>query len=197
MEKPRGIVLRAYLPNVHKCVIFDQLIGKFDATAPKGLQNLAPGFLVSYQRIAQYNQYKLEVIELIAVPVCISHETIYFLHHVLELCYFFLPHESSNESLFCLLEFLLHAADFIKYSWFKKIFLLRFFISVGMYPEDEMLHTQRIRELIEGPIILQDHMLDSHTNQALTKWLRDCIAMHPQKHLFKTLAIGSTYALLE
>ncbi|HEX2978373.1 MAG TPA: hypothetical protein VHO47_04610 [Candidatus Babeliales bacterium] len=197
MGKHRGIILKAHLPNVHKCVIFDRLIGKLDGTAPKGLQNLAPGFLISYYRTAQGPLYKLEEIELVVVPVSMSHETIFFLHHVLELCYYFMPHESSNESLFCLLEFLLHAADYITYSWFKKIFLLRFFISVGMYPEDEMLHTERIQELINGPIILQDHMLDSHTNQALTEWLRDCVALHPQRHLFKTLAIGSKYALLE
>lgn len=197
MEKQHGIVLKSFLGYSQKCVIFDREYGKIDTTAVRDIEKLSPGFLIAYQKKLRGRMYYLDCIELIETPLWLAREHIYFLHHILEVCYYCMPYECSNANAFSLLEILLHKADQVKYSWFKKIFLLRLFNSLGMYPEDESVHTERIEQLLAQSFFDEREILDSHTDQVINRWLRSCLAMHPYKDLFKTLAIGSDHVLYE
>jgi hypothetical protein len=190
MGKQHGIILKNHLPQMHKCSIFDRDSGKIDGKALQGIERLSAGSVIHYYQKGRGSVYDLEAVEIVAVPLEMAREDIYFLHHVLEVCYFFLPYESGNKEAFLLVELLLQNGEQLKYDWFKKIFLLQLFARLGMYPEDTFLNEKPIKQLLAARSLPHDYELDPHTHQALIGWLTSCLAGHPQRHLFKTLAIG-------
>ena len=197
MEKHRGIILKMQVPSLKKGILFDRDLGKIEITAAGNIERLSAGCTILYYYTSKKHLYYLEMMEIIQAPFELARENIYFLHHILELCYFFLPFEVSNCEVFSLLELLLQNSEQVKYAWFKKIFLLRLFTFLGMYPESQLLQDKSIKRLLAGSFLQEDTVLDIHTHQALMRWFADCISLHPQRSAFKTLAIGSEHVLYD
>lgn len=192
MIKDKGIVLKSYLPRQNKVCIFDQAIGKIFCISitKKSFQRLSPGFLVEYYRQNYSTLYSLESLDIISAPLVLAQNDIFFLHHVVELCYYFIPENCSSKQIFDLIYFLLNFVDLGKYPLYKKIFLMRLFAYIGMYPQDEQLQSSSVYQLLYGPLDNITDCLSISEKKALQHWLWYCISMHPQKNQFKTIISG-------
>lgn len=188
-----GIVLRRYIPHKQKVSLFDRSMGRIEVIRSEkiSLERFYAGSIIQYRSVEVHSHwYALDMVDMLHVPLGAAREDIFFLHHLLELAYYFLPPHQQMQEVFDLLLFFSKAYSTIRTSLQKKIFLLRFFAYLGMYPEEdliagEVMHAimyQPIDELLSKPVVLSERILD--------QWLVTCIDGHPQKGLFKTHAIG-------
>ncbi len=192
MHKQQGIILKTYLPKKQKISLFDYARGKITAIAynPNAFERLSAGFFIEYYATERITAYELEAIDIVHAPFALAQHNIVFLHHILELCYYFLPENCAAQELFNLVYFLLSSVHKIEYTLYKKIFLMRFFIYLGMYPQDQQLQSAAMNQLLYGSFEHIDDNLTIVEHKALEQWLFSCIKEHPQKSHFKTIIVG-------
>ncbi|MCL4361466.1 hypothetical protein M1446_03865 [Candidatus Dependentiae bacterium] len=186
----QGIVLRKFLPKKNKVSIFDQKLGRIDALlrGKKNESRLVQGGFLTYSLEKWNNLYILQDPDFITDPFEWAKEDILFLHHILELCHYFLPIEKPSKELFELVSFIYSNSELLKSCFGKKLLLSRFFLLQSIYPNDISIYDQSFYRLISGPIdIILDRKCDLEMHNDLTRWLKECINVHPQAHLFKTV----------
>lgn len=181
-----GIVLKKNIPAKRTIVLLDKELGRIEYVTL--VENICLGALIQYQVRCVGSMSIVEQIEKIDIPLLRSQEDILFFHHVLELCFHFIPYTTSVIEIFTLLHYL-YTADFLGRSLHhKKIFLVKFFTLLGIYPEDKQIHEPwlyRIAGASIDMIIEQDLHLESSAD--INTWLRGCIGMHPRSDVFKTI----------
>ncbi len=161
-------------------------MGRIEAIVEsKGIRPiLSHGALLTYftQSTTTTKLYVLREVETIFIPFELAREDIYFLHHMLELCYFFLPLHAPAPTIFELL-----TTMFANPFGNKPIMLMRFFAFVGIYPEDLPFEESYFLHLLSCPFetILKEK-LDAVKLKMLQSWLLRCLAMHPYENQFKT-----------
>ena len=70
----------------------------------------------------------------------------------------------------------------------KQLVLFRFFISLGMYPENMPFENNYFEYLASQQLdVFFKEKLDDMHHKVLESWLLQCIAMHPYKDQFKTV----------
>ena len=191
----QAIILKKYDEQNHKIVLFNREIGKFQAYVKIKKNSLThktipAGTLINYRQYSYIkNHYTIEILSIFDMPFDIAKEHILFLHHILEICYYFLPHESyDNHAIFDLLLFLYYRFGLKTKKYTQKIFLFRLLAHLGMYPESANYHTESfyswmscsLQELHEQKITQEiEHLLDI--------WLINCINDHPMATSFKTI----------
>ncbi len=187
----QGIVLRSFMPYKHKISVFESSLGRIEGMVshPSVLEKALHGALVQFRVEEVQNFYRFQDFELIALPAAWVNDDILFLHHVLELTDFFVPlGEFSQElgQLFCLLyaECPLNNVEL-----FKRIFVCRFFLLLGIYPENAEMYEKDFFRLLSGSL---DSMLEQAWDRTLLKnlnrWLEGCVQVHPYAHRLKTIA---------
>lgn len=193
MNKNLGILLKNYSPKKQKVSLFDKALGRIEATFENSSQRqLNNGSLLAYHAQQTHNNlYSLNALEIIDIPFALARHDIYFLHHILELCYYFLPPQVTAPDTFVLLQ-----AAFNQPLANKLLILLRFFTSISMYPEDVPFESSYFHRLLSYPIeiILKEQLDDEHHKQ-LKPWLLRCSDMHPYKKQFKTHYLLNRYVL--
>src|SRR5579871_6396916 len=89
----QGIVLRVPSPDQHIVSLFDSQQGRL-----KALTNFSPsivhGELISYRLEPWRQTYRLYDVHIMQLPASWVYTDILFLHHVLEMAFFFLPEHS-------------------------------------------------------------------------------------------------------
>lgn len=185
MEKNKAIVLKTYLPQKYKLSLLDDDLGKIMAVPNR--MHIGYGALIHYHARIQNGLYFMHSIDIIDLPFALAKEDILFVHHVLELCYFFVPLGCQTPRLFELI-MLLYSSSVLKHDTVKKIFLFRLFACLGLYPEDQKFNTPYFHHLALAAVdIIMVQPLDMVVEQALDEWLLSCIALHPCTHNFKTV----------
>lgn len=104
IRKHRGIVLRRYTPRKSKIIVLDRELGKIESIPHVDI--LCHGAVIEYFPKKMCLLYKLESFQLIVAPLHFARDHIQFLHHVLELTYYFVPLDSRVPEIFDLLLFL-------------------------------------------------------------------------------------------
>lgn len=132
-------------------------------------------------------------IEFLLVPLLFARDNIGFLHHVLELSYYFLSPDDSAQNVYNLLVFLLHYHESIISPFEKKVFLFKFFLEIGMYPEHGMQNIQQLQRMTLREML---DTLNKFDEKVLEQWLIACIGAHPLRKYFKTLPIGIEQCLV-
>ena len=190
--KHTGLVLRTYFPRKQKLSIFDSQLGKIACIVHKQstkiLQRIGNGSLVQYYVKPLQTVHELCELELIAVPTELARHDIYFLHHILELCYFFLPEHLESRELF---ELVARLYDYKASVWnnnAQRIFLLKFFATLGLFPEETPSFHPDIYRLISLSIegMLKKN-LDAPLEKEIDTLILACIGAHPYKNQFKTV----------
>lgn len=185
-EKNKAIVLKTYLPQKYKLCVLDSDLGKV-MTVPNR-SDIGNGALILYFPREQQMLYFMHGIEIIDSPLMLAKEDILFIHHVLELCYFFVPIGERVPQLFVLLMALYTSQTLLHTIIAKKVFLFQFFACLGLYPEGARFQTPYFHQLAMASI---DNIalspIDLVIEQELDEWLRSCIALHPCTHNFKTV----------
>lgn len=190
VDAVQAIVLRSFFPYKYKVILFDKELGKIEAVAlyKRNFNRLMQGALIDCHKEEWNNIYRLQNIDLRAMPAPWVSKDILFLHHVLELSDLFLQQHNNSHQIFELFMFL-YENHTLEYEdiFLKKIFLARFFVLLGVNPEDTDWD-ESFFNLISGPI---DTMLDVQKDESflnkLTVWLQGCTAIHPFAYRLKTM----------
>ena len=185
-EKHIGIVLKSYFPKKCKLSLLDNKMGKISGVPPVG-RFIASGSLIEYSLVEQTTCSFLYNVDVHNMPFALAQRDILFLHHVLEMCYYFIPARSYNPAIFSLLQILYISDSWIHIMAVKKFFLLKLFVLLGLYPEERKFKNPSFHRLVH---ISFEQMIDEEVKQydeeALDEWLRLCVASHPIANRFKT-----------
>lgn len=188
LESSIGIVIRSKLPERKACLFFDQSRGLVSGivSQPDSARHVQHGGLVSYEVMQQGDRLFVQHVKLRALPAIWAKSDISFLHHVLELCAFFLPPRLIEPDVFAhLLSLYEIRADDQDVSWERLIFLTRFFLLVGWYPSDDIRAINRLISRVPGTMVTIGERKKMH--HFLVRWLRRCVALHPLAPSIKTV----------
>jgi hypothetical protein len=206
--KENGIILRHFPPSYQKLAVLTQTVGKIILVVlnHRQIQQAHDGSLIEatlmHQRDALYTTVDLEVIN---TPLPKVPEDIYWLHHLLELSYFFLPlHDQTYEHFFILSSCLIFIKNNIHHyeGWhsLKHFCIGMFLMYVGFNPPEYLKiplkkfadtlfsfidfdETQKVES-----IALHLDNLSAVSLSELDAWLIACIQSHPRINMFKTLS---------
>jgi len=183
-----GIVLKNF-PAKYKVALLDESAGRIDAVHFG--QEFSPGTALQYALVSGHgnrSNLKIDDVRLYAMPFFLARSDVLFLHHVLEICFHFIPVGSCTSGIFDALR-LLYATDTAEWNMlYKKIFLCKLFVTIGYYPDIEKIGKRFVGILLESslndiPSDIELPDLERH----LTDWLRQCIAQHPAIEYFNTV----------
>ena len=189
MQQLRGIVLKRYMPKKQKLSVFDWQLGRIEAVVrdPLLLERIWPGMGLAYTPVEGRGIHVLAQVTLAAMPNVRTQQDLAFLHHVLELSYYFLPLADAEPDIFEIVA--LVCADDQLLDQDKKIMILaKFFWLIGL--EIDLLGDQDgLRGLLALPL---RSMLREQMNEGIKKhlilWIRRCVVQHPQRAYFKTVS---------
>lgn len=185
MNRQSGIVLKRFFSKTRKISLLDQQAGKIDCIP--STENICLGAIILYSK-KENSRGLINDIETIALPMHLAQQDILFLHHLLELCYYFLPLETPLPEIFALIEFLYTVEDKPLTLTQKKLFLIKFFALLGIYPDDKKFRTPQFYRIASEPIdIMLYQGLDLMDEQYLNDWLLSCVRHHPDMDTFKTM----------
>lgn len=184
MKRYTGIVLKKFFSKSRKIALFDKQYGRWECIP--NTENICLGAIVQYEKKNHASAIIADV-EHIYLPVMLAQTDILFLHHILELCYYFLPVGISAPEIFHLIEFI-YAYQKPLSNKEKKLFLIKFFTLIGIYPDDSKFQSVPFYQLIAEPIdIIMNQSLDLMNEQFLNQWLLGCVCVHPDVDNFKTM----------
>ncbi len=187
MSKRIGIVIASLAPRRNKVVLFDQEHGKCICVPDRTVIN--HGMLLSYFVRCDSKTEFLYATEVLAIPVPLLVSDLLFFHHIMELCYHFLPLASPSRSLFDLLSWLYNPEIARLNTQQQKLFLCKFFAVLGIYPDEFAYDPARILKISFCAI---DRMLAQNVDlgfrqEELDAWLLGCVLSHPYSAHFKTV----------
>jgi len=188
MKKNIGIILKNYYPQRQKISVLDRKMGKIQYPSPKN-KAIPVGSLIGYYvEQNRYNFYKINQLEILNIPFETATDDILFLHHVLEICYYFIPCGAEMQEIFNLLMYLYSFPYKLKYIIEKKLFLFKLFVSLGIFPEGKEFQTPYFHALsLQSIDTLISKKLPLGVERDLNTCLQTCIQMHPMFRYFKTV----------
>ncbi len=180
-----GIVLKKL--SLHKVALLDTRVGRVDAVAikPPGL-----GALIQYTVEREKGSlYFLERCSIVDWPFFLGRSDILFWHHVLELCYYFMPVGSDAPQLFELLSFLYTVDKESRWGiQAKKLYLFRLLSSIGIQVESPRIPAIKLHQFMTmGLAHMSEEVVEDESEKILDEWLRVCVAEHPAIEQFKTI----------
>lgn len=181
-----GIVLRNFSPKKNKLALIDDRLGRIDGAF--FVSQVHTGALLSYHVRGMPGRYLVEQLNMLDVPLSLARNDILFFHHVLELCYYFIPIGSCIQGIFNLLQ-LLYAAHSVNWDiTAKQIFLFHLFSQLGMSPEGYRLPASLLEKLIaSSPESVDEVRLSDIDKKTLRTWLQHCLMQHPDVAQFNTV----------
>jgi hypothetical protein len=186
MEKNIGIVLKNYQPQKCKLAILDRDHGKIMAVPNR--TDISHGALITYFTREQEHISFIHSIDILDLPLALAQEDITFVHHVLELCYYFIPMGSHASQVFIALLRFYEYPIVLNNQAMKKIFLVQLFFLLGVYPEALRSKSASIHHVISTSIdTWAASPIDLRIEQELDEWLMQCIKTHPRAEYFKTV----------
>ncbi len=185
-KKHTGIVVKRYFPQKQKIVLFDDELGKITCVPPH--DRISLGTLLSYEIQPRKPMAFIYDVELIAMPLDGLEMDILFVHHVLEVCYYFIPEQSTAPDVYDIMMLLFTKQACIRHPFFKKIFLFKLFALLGIYPDRTVPMDALMHRLLVDPLDILIRGDETYElERRLTKWLRDCMIMHPCIEYFRTV----------
>lgn len=198
MKKHTGIILKNYIPKKHKLSMVDKELGKVEVLINDVslFSKLCHGAVIHYYPVPYGTLYKISEIEIIAVPFGCARENIFFLHHVLELCYHFFPQGYVDKNFFETLLFLIESEGLVQ-NQHKLLFLFRIMIMVGGVSELKEQDYAQVSMLAMCPLEeLLNTVVSERECVIVRQIIFDCIARHPYVAGFKTLAFLTESGIL-
>lgn len=202
IQSQAGFVLKRFQPNSSKSTILSMHEGKFDLSFKNfnDCFKLWPGMLVSFHVEKTYKTLFGSHIQILASPNLSESHSIFLMHHILELCYFFVPSNKPCPEIFNFLKqfflFFDQEATATKYLDFtQKIFVTKLFSLFGFFSYEpiskylalhETLSTTFVDFSIEQKVEFLEKHLSSHQEKELDEWILESLKIHPHCHLFKT-----------
>lgn len=181
-----GIVLNHQFPLRHTITILDNELGRMEAILMQG--EVSAGMLLHYDIEVRAGRSYVQDVDIIAVPVELIRSDFLFLHHVLELCFYFLPNAGCSLGVFDLLLRLYDQPMPYQTLASKKFFLFKLLTLIGVYPELSQDLERRVVRLHALSIDSTEYQsLDLECEQLLDYWLQRCVADHQKILQFNTI----------
>lgn len=146
------------------------------------------GSIITYYMARdKYQNLLVQDVEIEHTPLNWGRSDIYFLHYLLETCYYFVP-----QGIGCEITFDFFLQIFNKFSFFtselhKKRVIAKLFSQLGVYPNDSVIQ-DCVEQFLKTPI---DNLVRADlqlANEALLdRWILWCMQAHPQKKWFKAI----------
>ena len=186
----QGIVLRTYIPQKQKLSVLDAELGRIDCIPQnkKIADRLFHGAYISYALKPWGMHYLTYDISLIEQPPYLTEKDFLFFHHVLELCFYFLPAHNQERSVFELVKSAYIHPESLRAELSQKIFLCHFFRYLGIYPRNMHSYSASFFRLISGPFNSKVDAEDEEKVRIdLQRWLLSCVSTHPYAQRIKTM----------
>lgn len=181
-----GIILNTHFPKHNTISLLDQTHGKQRFVLRDA--SVSVGALVEYTYSLRRRYTVIDSLEVVALPFSLAKKDILFLHHVLEICHYFIPEGSCETGVFQLLHTLYTQGHKFDNPLMQKIFLAKLFMLLGMHPELEPNNVRYFERLLSEPIDKIIHeQLDLVVEQELGRWIYACVIVHPLASYFKTI----------
>jgi len=205
-EKEVGFVLKRFLPSTHKISLLTQSMGKVNVIVkkPNILQRIWPGMVVSCQLELLFEAtYTCEDIEIIEIPPVLTAHDTYLIHHLLELCYYFIPlanpcsevfdHLFFSFSIFLNKQLFIHNFDII-----KRILILRLLHFSGTFSSELCGNTTLFDRISPHSLDIKDEQKVESVSllieevhkigvKTVDRLIFNCIKTHPSFKLLKTV----------
>jgi hypothetical protein len=179
-----AFVLKRLYPSQYKVALFERAAGRIDALCFK--ESLIPGSLVEY-RLDRNGSLRIIDTEILYMPLHWGKHDLMFMHHILELCYYFTPLNSSCAAIFEMLSLMSVWEEQIWSVSMKKIFIAKLLMVFGLYPQTVFVTGALFRKLLYcSPRTMLTLDIDENTMAYIDQWIRQTISEHPLVPQFKT-----------
>ncbi len=186
LSSRKGIVIKQF-SNSYKVALLDAQLGRVDGVVRK---ELPVGALIHYHVDRQKeNLLFLTAPSITFLPFTLARDDLLFWHHVLEICYYFVPVGAPLCPLFMLLEFLYSVDSSIEWTVHaKKLYLLKMLITIGWNVELAFEHQKIIQTLVTvSERSMFEYTLKKEHEKVVDEWLSKCIVEHPAMDKFNTI----------
>ncbi len=174
-----GIVLR-YYENRKRAVLITEQDFRVDVITERPVMQ---GSLISYVQLP----YAIQPLDTLNVPFNLARYDMLFLHHVLEICIYYVPSGSHISSLYTMLLLLYDSTYYTCSTIVKHYFIARLLLLFGYYPEQKeflpLIHHFNY-SVIDIRLI---EAIDLEHQQLLYRWVKQCFVDHPLIANFNTM----------
>jgi hypothetical protein len=138
MQKKRGIILRSFLPYKQKISVLTERYGKINMVVRDKKSRFPAGSIVTFNASLSARFVVMSDKEFIYVPMDGVVDRLYWLHHILEICYYLLPLRLPSEEIF---RVVLNSIRISRQAdeVVRRICLLKLLMLLGFYPENELI----------------------------------------------------------
>jgi len=191
-----GIILKSFFPEKQTISLLSKLDGKIKLIILNGkkMQRLGPGTLISFYT----ESYTAHDVTILSMPQFNSLDDMYWLHHLLELCYYFISLHEDCLQQFILIHVCQQLIDIPKSPLNKKLITGLLLTTLGFYPPQSLLFLYNLKKILSSCIdfdlnkkieFLVQHLeeLNEKQLQDLDLWILECINSHPRREVFKTI----------
>lgn len=181
-----GLVLKTHFPKKRTITVLEKEGGMQHYVSQT--EDICAGTLIQYQVTHGLAIPVMRAMEKIALPLMRARQDILFFHHILELCYYFVPIGSHMPEVYYLIEpVMMHEHTLITIAE-KKLFLITLFRAFGITPEQEKTHAALYRyQHRESVDTLGHNSLELDVEHIVDAWLLECLSLHPYADQFKTV----------
>jgi len=189
MPEEVGIVLKSFFPYKCKISVLSRNSGKVNLFV-RSLK-LSPGTFISFY---------LKKVEVLHVPLSPLDMHLTWIHHMLEICYYFVPINSACTDVFRLLQYSLklgvQSSSFEPYFYIvKRICLIRLLVLLGFYPKGDLVPFISLfddlvgvsLDSLDGQKVRLLEAVTVATVKKIDKWILSCLQEHSHFKQFNTV----------
>lgn len=187
-QRRTGIVL---LYKGRYISVLEEYHGRVDAifyTSLFAQTRVQKGSIITYYVVRdKYQKLLLQDVEIEHTPLNWGRCDIYFLHCLLEMCYYFVPQGVGCKKTFQFFLELFSNFSSFKTELDKKRVIAKLFSELGVYPHDSAIE-HSVEQFLKTPI---DNLVRADlqlANEALLdRWILWCMQTHPQRQWFRAI----------
>ncbi len=202
IEKEQGFVIKRFYPHKNKFSILSKMYGRADliVTQPTMCARVWPGMCVSFIPYKRDNGIYTHTVAIEYTPEERSHDELIALHHILELCYFYLPTNNPCPEIYNLISlfitFTLYQQTLCAmYPVIQNLWVAKFLSLMGFYEQAPIIKDLTIFDMMIVDFTHSQNLEFSmsqikHINiQKINDWIMLCLKTHPLYAHFKTVRL--------
>ncbi len=202
-----AFVLKRFFPRRQMVALFTCSLGRINVVLKQQdiCLRLWPGMLITCVFSSERLPFIAQQVVIHSAPIPQTHQHIIWLHHILELCYYFLPLESSSPDVFFYIKkccCLMWQSDVLDVEWqikIKKTCVIKLLHMIGFYAAlDIQEYSALFQELSDVFVDFTNEQkvafLSKHSTllkiNDMDLLILSCLKNHPMFHMFKTISFN-------
>jgi hypothetical protein len=184
----QAIIIRIVGNKRSRIIMLDKKEGMIELLSYQP-HRLQVGYCLEYQTEIKQRNIHLKEYTITQLPHYLITTNIFFLHHIFELFYYFVPIGSCTQYLFLFLNelYAYNEKHGTMNNDHKRFFLIKFFYLIGIHEQKDQQLENLLYSLALIPIDrFNNKTLDLPERKKIDFWLHLCIESHPANKLFIT-----------